>query len=150
MKKKIILGILLTFVLMVAGTLALSIRPDYSGINYNPADSQNETDKTIKFGEDGKLKILHIPDTHLKHNHNLEPTIWMVEEACDKENPDIVMLTGDIVLNCETEEDTKKQNFILKVYYDSCLSISDNCFDDSEELIYPIEDIFFSEDDNIL
>ncbi len=117
MKKKIILGILLAFVLMIAGTLALSIRPDYSGVNYSPADSQKETDKTIKFGEDGKLKILHITDTHLKHNHNLEPTIWMVEEACDKEKPDIVMLTGDIVLNCETEEDTKKLiNAIMNVF----------------------------------
>lgn len=119
MKKKIILGILLAFVLLIAGTLALSIRPDYSGVNYNPADSQNETDKTIKFGEDGKLKILHIPDTHLKHNHNLEPTIWMVEEACDAENPDIVMLTGDIVLNCETEEDTKKLINALMNVFDS-------------------------------
>ena len=119
MKKKIILGILLAFVLMIAGTLALSIRPDYSSVNYNPADIQNETDKTIKFNSDGKLKVLHITDTHLKHNHNLEPTIWMVEEACDKENPDIVMITGDIVLNCETEEDTKKLINALMNVFDS-------------------------------
>ena len=119
MKKKIFLGILLAFVLIVAGILALSIRPEYSGINYNPADSQNVTDKTIRFNEDGKLKILHITDTHLKHNHNFEPTIWMVEKACDDENPDIVMLTGDIVLNCETEEDTKKLINALMNVFDS-------------------------------
>ena len=108
MVKKIFKITALLLVVAIAGTLALSIRPEYSGINYNPADSQNETDKTIKFDSDGKLKILHITDTHLKHNHNFDPTIWMVERACDEEKPDIVMLTGDIVLNCETEEDTKK------------------------------------------
>lgn len=117
MKKKIFLGILLAFILMIAGILALSIRPEYSGVNYNPADSSNQTDKTLKFDSDGKLKILHITDTHLKHNHNFEPTIWMVERACDEEKPDIVMLTGDIVLNCETEEDTKKLiNAIMNVF----------------------------------
>lgn len=119
MKKKIFVGILLAFVLIVAGILSLSIRPEYSGVNYNPADSQNVTDKTIKFDENGRLKILHITDTHLKHNHNLDPTIWMVEKACDDEKPDIVMLTGDIVLNCETEEETKKLINALMNVFDS-------------------------------
>lgn len=119
MKKKIIKIILLALVVIIAGTLALSIRPEYRGINYNIADAQNETDKTIKFGSDGKLKILHIPDTHLKHNHNLEPTIWMVERACDAEKPDIVMLTGDIVLNCENADDTKRLINALMNVFDS-------------------------------
>ena len=119
MKKKIFLGILLAFILMIAGTLALSIRPEYSGVNYNPADSQNETDKTIRFDSEGKLKILHITDTHLKYNHNFDPTIWMVEKACDDEKPDIVMLTGDIVLNCETTEETKKLINALMNIFDS-------------------------------
>ncbi len=119
MKKKIFLGILLAFILMIAGTLALSIRPEYSAVNYNPADSQNETDKTIRFDSEGKLKILHITDTHLKYNHNFDPTIWMVEKACDDEKPDIVMLTGDIVLNCETEEETKKLINALMNIFDS-------------------------------
>ena len=117
MVKKIFKIIALLLVIAIAGTLALSIRPEYSGINYNPADSQNETDKTIKFNSDGKLKILHITDTHLKHNHNFDPTIWMVEKACDEEKPDIVMLTGDIVLNCENAEDTKKMiNALMNIF----------------------------------
>lgn len=111
--------LLIAFLIITAGILALSIRPEYSGVNYNPADSKNETDKTIRFGEDGKLKILHITDTHLKHNHNFDPTIWMVERACDEEKPDIVMLTGDIVLNCENEEDTKKLINALMNIFDS-------------------------------
>ena len=104
---------------VIAGTLALSVRPKYSGIDYSPADSHNETDKAIKFGSDGKLRILHITDTHLKHNHNLEPTIWMVEEACDAEKPDIVMLTGDIALNCESADDTKRLINALMNVFDS-------------------------------
>ena len=119
MKKKIFLVVLLAFILMIAGTLALSIRPEYGGVNYNPADSHNETDKTIRFNSDGKLKILHVTDTHLKLNHNFDPTIWMVEKACDDEKPDIVMLTGDIVLNCDNAEDTKKMINALMNIFDS-------------------------------
>ena len=117
--KKTLKIIAIVLAVIIAGTLALSIRPEYSGVNYNPADSLNETDKRIRFGEDGKLKILHIPDTHLKHNHNLDPTLWMVERACDEEQPDIVMLTGDIVLNCESAEDTKKLINALMNIFDS-------------------------------
>ena len=95
------------------------LRPDYSGVNYNPADIENKTDKTIKFNSDGKLKILHITDTHLKSNHNFDPTIWLIERACEKEKPDIVMLTGDIVLNCEKAEDTKKMINALMNIFDS-------------------------------
>ena len=102
---------------IIVGILSLSIRPEYSGVNYAPADSQNETDKTIKFNSDGKLKILHITDTHLKFNHNFDPTIWLVERACDAEKPDIVMLTGDIVLNCDSADDTKKLiNALMNVF----------------------------------
>ena len=121
--KRIVKIISLTLAVIIfvitAGILSLSIRPAYSGVNYNPADSQNKTDKTIRFGSDGKLKILHITDTHLKHNHNLDPTIWMIERACDEENPDIVMLTGDIVLNCDNAEDTKKLINALMNVFDS-------------------------------
>lgn len=118
-KRKLFKVLLLLFVVITAGILALSIRPEYSGVNFSPADSQNKTDKTIKFSSDGKLKILHIPDTHLKLNHNFDPTIWMVERACDEEKPDIVMLTGDIVLNCENAEDTKKMINALMNIFDS-------------------------------
>ncbi len=104
-------------VVLIAGILALSVRPQYSGIDYSSADIQNDINKTIKFNSDGKLKILHITDTHLKLNHNFDPTIWMVERACDTEKPDIVMLTGDIVTNCENAEDTKKMiNALMNIF----------------------------------
>ena len=117
MKKRILTIILLATVIITAGILSLSIRPEYSGVNYNPADSQHETDKIIRFDSTGKLKILHITDTHLKLNHNFDPTIWMVERACDTEKPDIIMLTGDIVLNCDNADDTKKMvNALMNIF----------------------------------
>ncbi len=119
MKKRIVTGILLTLVVIVSGILSLSIRPEYSGVNFEPADSQNQTDSTIRFGSDGKLKILHITDTHLKLNHNFDPTIWLIERACETEKPDIVMLTGDIVLNCDNADDTKKMINALMNIFDS-------------------------------
>lgn len=119
MKKKIALAILLILVITVSGILSLSIRPEYSKVDYSSANTQKETDKTISFGADGKLRILHITDTHLKLNHNFDPTIWMVERACDAEKPDIVMLTGDIVLNCDNADDTKKMINALMNIFDS-------------------------------
>lgn len=119
MKKRILKVISIALAVIIAGILSLSIRPAYSKVNRNPADSLNKTDKTIRFGSDGKLRILHITDTHLKDNHNLDPTIWLVEQACDRENPDIVMLTGDIVLNCDNAEDTKKLINTLMNVFDS-------------------------------
>ena len=81
---------------------------------------KREAPAPLKFGADGKFKILHITDTHLKLNHNFDPTIWMVEKACDKEKPDIVMLTGDIVFNCENAEDTKKTiNALMNIFESS-------------------------------
>ena len=123
-KLKILIPFLLIFSI-IAGFLSLSIRPEYSGVNYKPYDNQNKTDKEIRFDSDGKLKILHITDTHLKFNHNFDPTIWLVERACDTEKPDIVMLTGDIVLNCENAEDTKKLiNALMNVFESREISVA--------------------------
>lgn len=95
--------------------------PDYSTadnvLNLNPAPDHNETDKKIKFNSDGKLKIMHITDTHLEHDNSLAPSIWLIEKACDEEQPDIVMITGDNVVNCENAEDTKKLiNALMNVF----------------------------------
>ena len=84
MKKKIALIFLLVFVALVAGILSLSIRPEYSSVNYNPADSQNETDKTVKFDSSGKLKILHITDTHLDTD-NIDISLVLINEALKRE-----------------------------------------------------------------
>ncbi len=61
----------------------------------------------LKFGDDGKFRIMHVTDTHLEEE-NLEASVWAIGEACDIENPDIVIITGDNVQNCDNADDTKK------------------------------------------
>lgn len=50
---------------------------------------------------------MHVTDTHLE-DYNLEASVWAIGEACDAEKPDIVMITGDNVQNCDNPEDTKR------------------------------------------
>lgn len=88
-------------------------------VNFNPADSQNETDTTIRFNSDGKLKILQIADTHLEFDKNFDASIWVIAEACDVEKPDLVVLTGDNVKPYDDPEETKKLINALMNIFDS-------------------------------
>lgn len=85
------LAIILTF------TTILS----FSAVSFAAEESE------IKFNADGKFRIMHITDTHLEE-YNLEASVWAIGEACDIENPDIVIITGDNVQNCKDAADTKK------------------------------------------
>lgn len=62
--------------------------------------------KAISFDSDGNLRIMHITDTHLEDS-NVDASVWAIGEACDRENPDIVMITGDNVQNCDDASQTK-------------------------------------------
>lgn len=66
-----------------------------------------EGERTMKFSSDGKLRIMHVTDTHFE-DYNADPSCWAIGYACDKEKPDIVIITGDNVQNCENPEDTKR------------------------------------------
>ena len=65
-----------------------------------------ENGKTLKFGEDGKFRIMHVTDTHLEQSI-LDATVWAIGEACDIEKPDIAIITGDNVYNCDDPAETK-------------------------------------------
>lgn len=62
--------------------------------------------KTISFDSDGNFRIMHITDTHLEES-NVDASVWAIGEACDVEKPDIVMITGDNVQNCDDSAQTK-------------------------------------------
>ena len=118
MAKKIILIVLLVLIVVfVAGIIYFEIEPANTNINYEPADSQKVTDTTIRFNSDGKLKILHIADTHLKYDKHFDASVWVIAEACDVEKPDLVVLTGDNTHPNEDPEKTKKLiNALMNIF----------------------------------
>ena len=60
----------------------------------------------MKFSSDGKFKIMHVTDTHLE-DYNVDSSCWAIGYACDKEKPDIAIVTGDNVQNGDNPEHTK-------------------------------------------
>ena len=60
----------------------------------------------LQFGEDGKFSIMHVTDTHLE-DYNIDDSVWLIGVACDKEQPDLVVITGDNVQNADDAEVTK-------------------------------------------
>ena len=70
---------------------------------YNPA---NTTASPLKF-KNGVLKIMHITDTHYSFE-NVDASVRLLEIACDREMPDVVVATGDNVDNYPEAKDTKK------------------------------------------
>ena len=109
MPKRILLIISLVLVIyFIAAIVFFELDPKNTNINFEPADSQSETDTTIRFNTDGKLKILHIADPHLANDKHFDSSIWVIAEACDIEKPDLVVLTGDNTKPYEDPEETKK------------------------------------------
>lgn len=122
MFKKLILFVLSLFAITVTvGALSFAagaaLMPDNENVDYSPADPQQQVDKTIRFDSEGKLKILHIADTHLEYDKNFDASIWVVAEACDIEKPDLVVLTGDNVKPYDDPEQTKKLiNALMNIF----------------------------------
>lgn len=73
---------------------------------------------TVRFNKNGKLKIMHITDTHLE-NDNIDMSVFLIDWACKKEKPDVAVITGDNVHNDDNAEVTKK-------YIDKLMSVFDS------------------------
>ena len=118
MAKKIILtALLVAVIILVAGIIYFEIEPENTNINYEPANTKNEINKTIRFDKNGKLKILHIADTHLNYDKHFDASVWVIAEACDVEKPDLVVLTGDNTHPNEDPEKTKKLiNALMNIF----------------------------------
>ena len=116
-KKIILIALLVAVIILVAGIIYFEIEPENKNIDFSPANTQNEIDKTIRFDENGKLKILHIADTHLNYDKHFDASIWVIAEACDVEKPDLVVLTGDNTHPNEDPEKTKKLiNALMNIF----------------------------------
>ena len=68
--------------------------------------TSSQTSATPLKYNNGQLKIMHIPDTHYYFD-NVDASVRLLEIACDREKPDIVIVTGDNVDNCDDAKDTK-------------------------------------------
>ena len=53
------------------------------------------TAPALKF-RNGKLRVMHITDTHLGKD-NMDMSVCLIEQALDREMPDIVVVTGDTI-----------------------------------------------------
>ncbi len=90
-----------TFKLIIAVLMSFTLCICTSAVGF--AANDGTTAEALRFGEDGKLRIMHVTDCHL-HYDNVEETTWLIASACDRENPDVIMLTGDIAMNPDAEE----------------------------------------------
>ena len=79
------------------------------------ADDGSLTASALHFRKDGGFKILHITDTHL-HEDNVEDSTRLIGLACDVEQPDLVMLTGDLAPEATLEETTKRIGQLMQVF----------------------------------
>ncbi len=69
--------------------------------------TSSTTSRPLSFGTNGQLRVMHVTDTHYDFD-NIEASSWLLAEACDREKPDVVIVTGDNVDNLENASDTKK------------------------------------------
>ena len=69
----------------------------------------------LRFNSDGKLNIMHVTDTHLSMD-NVEDSVYLIAAACDKEQPDVVIVTGDIAMASTLEEIYYKTDALMNVF----------------------------------
>lgn len=100
MKAKRLLSVLL--ILSIVFTLMCSV--------YTPVASAADT--TLRFGQDGKFKILVFADCQ-DDDSPYRKMIELIEDALDNEKPDVVVFTGDnVVVSSESKFRTGAQKII--------------------------------------
>ena len=73
------------------------------------------TTEPLHFGSDGRFKILHVTDTHL-HEDNVKDSTRLIALACDAEQPDLVMLTGDLAPEDTREKTAERADQLMQVF----------------------------------
>ncbi len=73
------------------------------------------TTAPLRFGEDGKFKIMQVTDTHLNDN-NVEDTVRLLGLACDAEQPDLAVLTGDLAMQATLEHTAELADALMQVF----------------------------------
>ena len=105
------------------------------------AGKNGTADGTLRFNADGKFNIMHVTDTHLSMD-NLDDTVYLIAAACDREQPDIVVLTGDIAMADTLEEIYQKTDALMNIFETRGIPVA-VCFGnhDSENGVISREDL---------
>ncbi|MBR5410597.1 MAG: metallophosphoesterase [Clostridia bacterium] len=84
-------------------------------VSFAAAEGDPLTARAFRFGSDGRFKILHVTDTHL-HEDNVEDSTRLIALACDAEQPDLVMLTGDLAPEDTLEATAARVDQLMRVF----------------------------------
>ena len=88
------------------------------------SDFPLNTARSIKFNSNGKLKIMHVTDTHIE-DENINYSLVLIARGCDIEKPDIAIVTGDNVLNYDDVEKTKSYiTRFMKIFSDRGIPVA--------------------------
>ncbi len=95
----------------------------------------------MHFRSDGHFRILHVTDTHL-HEDNVADSTRLIAMACDLEQPDLVMLTGDLAPEDTYEETAERVDQLMQVFETRQIPVA-VCFGnhDSENGAYTREEV---------
>jgi len=67
--------------------------------------AQNITNPELKFNDQGKFKILQFTDIHFQYkSFRSDSVLLLIQAAIKAENPDLVVLTGDVVCTKNTKK----------------------------------------------
>lgn len=69
----------------------------------------------LRFGEDGKFRIMQVTDTHL-NDDNVADTTRLLGLACDAEKPDLAVLTGDLAMQATLEHTARLAGALMQVF----------------------------------
>ena len=74
--------------------------------------------------KNGKLKIIHITDTHIGSD-NEEMTLSLIGQALDREKPDVAVVTGDTISSDNNREETlERTRRFMKLFQDRKIPVA--------------------------
>lgn len=74
--------------------------------------------------KNGKLRIIHITDTHIGAD-NEEMTLCLIAQALDREKPDVAVVTGDTISSdCDREEIFERTRRFMRLFQDRNIPVA--------------------------
>lgn len=84
----------------------------------------NKTTAEALAFKNGKLRIIHITDTHIGAD-NEEMTLCLIAQALDREHPDVAVVTGDTISSDNNREETlNRTRKFMKLFQDRNIPVA--------------------------